>query len=170
MGHPDRARGWGLDRAVLGKLVCVWLATLLASGTANAQRATAVGPTRDADDVPTLASLGPPARVALNLEVAGWLTAVSSVPALGLALNLNCGRGRIGLASGITFGIGVSVGIVGSILRARRFREVPRTRFMSRQALFRSPAGRGVGLALLSMATASTTLGMTVIESVSCGD
>ncbi len=165
MSYFQQSRGWTIEPAFLGMLIGVCLATILVCGTASAQNTAAAPPTGGVDDVPTLASLGPPARAALNLEVTGWVTALSSAPALALALSprFNCGSGRLGLAPGITFGVGVTVGIVGSILRARRFRDVPRTRVTSRQGLFRSPSGRGLGLALLSMASGGTTIATTVI-------
>ena len=53
--------------------------------------------------------------------------------------------------------------IIGTIVRARRMRGIPRTRMRQRQALYRSPWGRGAGLAALATGTALATLYATVL-------
>lgn len=115
---------------------------------------------------PALASVGPGARAALNLEVVGWTVAFSSVPAVLFAITpFNCRLGRggrgssltPGVVAGLTIGVGTVLAIVGTILRARRMRGIPRTRMMQRQALYRAPWARGVGLTALSLGTAIGT-------------
>lgn len=183
---------WKVDRVALGGPLAACVAALLVCGTANAQGVEGLrggehatpamrtqgrdgGLTRGGADEPPpiLVSAGPGARLGLNLEASGWLTAFSSVGALGMALSpqFNCRRGRIGLLPGLTFGVGVSIGILGTVLRRRGLRDVPRTRVLQRQRLFRAPWARGLGLALQSMATFGTTFALTAVGAdVFCSD
>ncbi|MCA9576853.1 MAG: hypothetical protein R3B40_26475 [Polyangiales bacterium] len=103
----------------------------------------------------------------------GWLVIASTVPAISFAVApVNCRRFESGRGSRITpgagafiaLGVGTAIAIVGSVLRARRMRNVPRTTLLERQALFRAPWARGVGLTALVVGTTFATSYGTVLR------
>lgn len=103
-------------------------------------------------------------RRALNLELAGWLIAVISVPGFAVVPG-TCYRARISYrATAATVGFGISTGMVGTILRARRMRGHERLGFRARQGLFRSPVGRAFGMVGLMLGAAMVGVAIPAME------
>lgn len=167
-GRWERASRRVLKVVVLGEL----LAALMMCSPALAQGGVADYPTRDDADEPERAnerlrsagSLGPRTRRALNLEAAGWIIATFSAPALAFIASDDFCRERLAALPAVTFGLGISMGIAGSVLRARRTEGIPRMRFLERQQIFRSPGLRALGLAGLVIGTFAASLIPTVVS------
>jgi MFS family permease len=166
-GRWERGSRSVLKVVVLGELLAALMmcspALAQGGGSDDPTSDDARGPDRANERLRSAGSLGPRTRRALNLEAAGWIIATVSAPALAFVASDDFCRERLAALPAVSFGLGISMGIAGSVLRARRTEGVPRMRFLERQRLFRSPGLRALGLAGLVLGTLAASFVPTVV-------